>query len=108
MKKIILTVGLFVFSHAMFAQDLELAQSKAKERFNALNTELHFNDEQSEKVKNLIDGIEVKHEYVRTDSELTDDQKRDFTEKNGEVFTGYFLQILNDDQKVKYKEMLSK
>ncbi len=103
MKKIVLIVGLLFIGHLANAQDMNKALATAKERYEKYDKVLNFSDEQKEKVKNLLDGIEQKQEYVRTSDAMSEDLKQESISKNKEAFQRIFISYLTEEQKVKYK-----
>lgn len=104
MKKNILTAGVVLLSQLLVAQDLDKALERANERYDKYNALLNFSAEQSEKVKSLLVGIEQKQEYVQFDGNYSDEQKKEVTAKNEEVFETIFVGFLTDEQKEKYKK----
>lgn len=102
MKKFVLIAGLLFAGHLASAQDINKALTTAKERYEKYDNVLKFSDEQKEKVKMLLDGIEQKQEYVRT-SELSDEIKQESIKSNNEAFQRIFVSYLTEDQKAKYK-----
>lgn len=104
MKRVILAACVVFMSQFLVAQDLEKALKQANERYEKYNAVLIFSDEQQERVKNLIDGIEQKKEYVRVDANLSDEQKTEFDQKNEAAFESILISWLTDEQKVKYKQ----
>ena len=107
MKNLILTLGIICICQMASAQDLTAAGMRAVERYNSLNAVLHFTEDQQDKIRNLINGIEEKQEYVKYDANLSDEQRIEFAKKNEEGFQQYLRIFLDDTQKAKYEEILA-
>ncbi|HNS42721.1 MAG TPA: hypothetical protein PKN22_08175, partial [Taishania sp.] len=68
---------------------------------------LHFTEEQKDKVRSLINGIEEKQEYVKSEVNLTAEQKVEFTYKNELSFQQVLKSFLTESQKETYEQMLA-
>lgn len=106
MKNFILTFGFAFACQLVMAQDLAAAGTRAVERYNTLNATLHFTEEQKDKVRSLINGIEEKQEYVKSEVNLTAEQKVEFTHKNELSFQQVLKSFLTESQKETYEQML--
>lgn len=106
MKKIILTLGIALICQLASAQDMAAAGQRAVTRYQTLDATLHFTNDQKDKVRDLLNGIEEKQEYVKFDANLSAEQKIEFTQKNEEAFQHIFINILTDSQKETFNGML--
>lgn len=106
MKKIILTLSIALICQLASAQDFAAAGQRAVARYQAYDATLHFTNDQKDKIRDLINGIEEKQEYVQFDAQLSSEQKTEYTQKNEEAFQAVFYSFLNDNQKVVYNESL--
>lgn len=106
MKKIILTLGIALICQLASAQDFAAAGQRAVTRYQTYDATLHFTDAQKDKIRDLINGIEEKQEYVQFDANLSAEQKTEYTQKNEESFQAIFYSMLTDNQKIVYNESL--
>lgn len=101
MKKLAFIASLVLMTSYSFSQEKVTVQSTtvSLEQYENLN----LTEEQTQKILQLEEGIQKKNAYVANDPNLSEEQKKEFQQKNNEAKYNHLANILTSEQYAQFK-----